>query len=377
MESSIKPLNFIKKYRIALVSVAAFAVALGCIISFAGNDASDVSGVSSEYVVSATVSSESAGTQSSLPESVAPEAELLCGTGIYIDNCFIGAVSDSAVAESALNTVLNERASELNIDPSAEISFNNSVDLVSGEYAADSFVTASDVARMLDNGVSNYLGESIPVKLSVRSVVTASEKVVLEYNTKTIYTDALANGKKSVLIKGYNGEGIETAEIISVDGVETGRNVVSLDVTTPAKDSVVRVGSRSSSHSVSSVAKFVKPYDGIITSYTGPRWGRIHKGIDIAGPGCHGDPVVAASSGVVVLAEWYSTYGNCVIIDHGNGIQTLYAHFSSITVSEGDVVSAGDVVGKIGDTGNTTGSHLHFEVRVDGECVNPLFFVKY
>lgn len=377
MDSSIKPLSLIKKYRIAIASAAAFAVALGCIISFAGNESSDTSADISDYDISATVSSEVSDYQASLADYASSEAERVCGTGIYIDNCFIGAVDESSVAESAFTDALNARAAELNIDPSAELSFTNNVSLVAGEYSSEAFVSASDITSMLDNGVSNYLGEAVPVNLSVRSVVTASETIVLEYDTKTIYTDALENGKKSVVTKGYNGEGVETTEIISIDGIETGRNVVSFDITTPAKNAVVRVGTRSGSHSAASVAKFVKPYDGTITSYAGPRWGRIHKGIDIAGPGCNGAPIVAACDGVVVRADSYGTYGKCVIIDHGNGVETLYAHLSSFSVSVGDVVSAGDKIGKIGSTGNTTGPHLHFEVHVDGECVNPLLFVEY
>lgn len=374
MDNSIKPLGLIKKYRIAVASAAAFAVALGCIISFAGNRSDNASADLSDRAVSATASSEA---QASLAEYASSEEALLCGTGIYIDNCFIGAVEESSVAESALAAALDARAGELNIDPSAELSFTNSVSLVAGEYSSEAFVSASDIASMLDNGVSNYLGESVPVDLSVRSVVTYSETVVLEYDTKTIYTDALADGKRSVLTKGYNGEGVETTEIISINGVETDRNLISLDITTPARNAVVRVGTRSGSLSAASVADFIKPYDGIITSYMGPRWGRTHSGIDIAGPGCKGSPALAACDGVVVRADTYGAYGKCVIIDHGNGVETLYAHLSSISVSVGDVVSAGDTVGKIGSTGNTTGPHLHFEVRIDGESVNPLLFVNY
>ena len=102
---------------------------------------------------------------------------------------------------------------------------------------------------------------------------------------------------------------------------------------------------------------------------------RVHLGVDIVT--AENAPVYAAADGVVVRADWYGGYGNCVIIDHGDGIQTLYAHFSKITVKEGDVVKVGDEVGKIGSTGNSTGPHLHFEVHVDGEIVNPLIFVDY
>ena len=87
--------------------------------------------------------------------------------------------------------------------------------------------------------------------------------------------------------------------------------------------------------------------------------------------------MVAAAGGVVIKADWYSGYGKCVIIDHGNGVLTYYAHFQTLKVSEGDVVEAGDVVGLIGSTGNSTGNHLHFEIRINGEAVDPLKYIDY
>ena len=142
-------------------------------------------------------------------------------------------------------------------------------------------------------------------------------------------------------------------------------------------DEVIKIGTQSNGITVATLGTFIKPYDGVVTSYIGPRWGRTHNGIDIAGDRCNGKPAYAACDGVVVRADWYGGYGNCVIIDHGNGVQTLYAHLSAISVQVGDVLSAGDEVGKIGSTGNSTGPHLHFEVHVDGEIVNPLIFVNY
>ncbi|MBQ8895512.1 MAG: peptidoglycan DD-metalloendopeptidase family protein [Clostridia bacterium] len=164
-----------------------------------------------------------------------------------------------------------------------------------------------------------------------------------------------------------------------MDGIVSERETLSVDVTVAPADEVVRVGTSSNGKEVASIGTFQKPYDGIITSYVGPRWGRTHNGIDIVADGrpCKGDPAYAAADGVVVRADWYGGYGNCVIIDHGDGIQTLYAHFSKLSVQVGDVVKAGDEVGKIGSTGNSTGPHLHFEVHVDGEIVNPLIFVDY
>lgn len=98
---------------------------------------------------------------------------------------------------------------------------------------------------------------------------------------------------------------------------------------------------------------------------------RYHSGLDVGGGA--GDAVWAAASGTVSLAGWNGDYGNCVIIDHGNGYQTLYAHLSSISVSAGSSVSSGQTVGAIGSTGLATGPHLHFEIR-SGGCLDPESF---
>ena len=97
---------------------------------------------------------------------------------------------------------------------------------------------------------------------------------------------------------------------------------------------------------------------------------KFHTGIDIgASTGC---AVIAAQAGRVIMATWYSGYGNCVMLDHGGGIVTLYGHLSKISCSNGDTVSAGQTIGLVGSTGNSTGPHLHFEVRKNGEYINPM-----
>lgn len=118
---------------------------------------------------------------------------------------------------------------------------------------------------------------------------------------------------------------------------------------------------------------FIWPLAGPITSYYGERWGRMHTGIDI--DGTTGDPIVASKAGVVTLASSYSGYGNAVVIDHGGGIATLYAHLSSFAVSSGQHVSQGQQVGAVGCTGSCTGDHLHFEVRLNGNPVDPLDYL--
>lgn len=121
-----------------------------------------------------------------------------------------------------------------------------------------------------------------------------------------------------------------------------------------------------------SASGFVWPVQGAITSAFGPRWGSFHPGLDIDGE--TGDPIAAARDGIVTGIACGTGYGICSIIDHGNGLTTLYAHMVRKTVASGPV-RKGDVIGYVGSTGFSTGSHLHFEVRVNGEPRNPRGFL--
>lgn len=123
------------------------------------------------------------------------------------------------------------------------------------------------------------------------------------------------------------------------------------------------------------------PAKGRLTSLFGERnspfrHGRIqiHQGIDIAVD--WRSPVQATANGVVTLAKWKGAYGNAVIIDHGNGLKTLYGHMTKISVSEGDKVCRGQEIGSVGSTGRSTGPHVHYEVLVDNKPKNPMPFVK-
>lgn len=118
---------------------------------------------------------------------------------------------------------------------------------------------------------------------------------------------------------------------------------------------------------------FAWPTDGLVYSLFGIRWGRMHKGIDIAGHS--GTPIIAPRNGNVSFAGWKGGYGYTIILEHPDNFETLYGHMKAIKVKVGDTVKLGDVIGLMGSTGKSTGPHLHFEVHKDGKARNPLFFL--
>jgi murein DD-endopeptidase MepM/ murein hydrolase activator NlpD len=122
-----------------------------------------------------------------------------------------------------------------------------------------------------------------------------------------------------------------------------------------------------------SASGFIWPVNGFVVSGFGMRWGRMHEGIDIAASS--GTPIWAAAAGTVIHAGWLGGYGNLVVVDHGNGLATAYAHASAILVSVGQHVGQGETIALVGTTGNSTGPHLHFEVRVNGVAVDPLLYL--
>jgi len=145
--------------------------------------------------------------------------------------------------------------------------------------------------------------------------------------------------------------------------------------------SVARVAAHQLARTLSSVP-VRKPVDGEIDLVSGfgvradPFTGSpaMHTGLDIHGE--TGEPVRATADGTVTAAGWSGGYGKSVDIDHGNGLSTRYAHLSSIDVQVGQSIKAGQIVGKVGSTGRSTGSHLHYETRVRGEAVDPQKFLR-
>ena len=150
----------------------------------------------------------------------------------------------------------------------------------------------------------------------------------------------------------------------------------------PTRVTTARVGAqrveeaftKASSAAVRIARGFLWPARGQLTSRFGWRRWRHHDGIDIAAP--YGSPIYAARPGRVVFAGWYFAYGRAVIVDHGDGLQTLYGHASQLLVRTGETVNQGELIARVGSSGRATGPHVHFEVRVNGKAVNPMNYMN-
>lgn len=193
----------------------------------------------------------------------------------------------------------------------------------------------------------------------------------IERETEYVKTDDLYMGQ-SKSIEGSNGVK-NVVKIVKYSLKEKTEEIVLEEVVQASTANIVYEGERNPY--VDGIAFLKKPTNSlIITSYFGSRWNSFHKGIDIAGN--VGDPVDVAINGEVVYAQFNDGgYGNLIIVEHDNNMKSYYAHLSKINVQVGDNVQKGDKIGEVGNTGNSTGPHLHFELRVNDEPVDPLKYI--
>ncbi|MBQ6569094.1 MAG: M23 family metallopeptidase [Clostridia bacterium] len=251
--------------------------------------------------------------------------------------------------------------------------------------------------------------------IGVKSVITSTYTRAIKHATKTVKDDTKYTTYKQLQTAGADGTEKITQQKIYIDGVLSETKIIKTEVLKEPKDEVYVVGTKvytppkptpsknngkknngsnnsgsknsgnknSGNSNVtpgsSSSKGFTWPVPGYrsISSPFGRRWGKLHKGIDISSRGINGASIVAAASGRVVASRYgyNGGYGNYILIDHGNGIQTRYAHCSKLLVSAGARVSKGQVIAKVGSTGHSTGPHLHFEVRVNGTPKNPMNYL--
>ena len=192
---------------------------------------------------------------------------------------------------------------------------------------------------------------------------------IAEKNIKELKKKESKNSKDLTIIEKYE---IELPELYTQEKAVAKlyeKKVVVVTTTYPNVNASGFSTSRSTTTAKKLGISFVKPTSGVLTSRFGARWGRTHTGIDIGAS--TGTSIKAAASGTVIFSGWKGTLGKLIVVSHGNGIQTYYAHCSSLLASSGQTVSAGQVIAKVGSTGRSTGPHLHFEIRLNGSAINP------
>lgn len=293
--------------------------------------------------------------------------------GLYVDGELLGVTDEADALENALNQILADYRRDY--DDETTTVFANDVNVKRGNYKQDSYLTADELVAMADGKLS--------IELSTDIIYTRETA----YETKVEYDESEYSSYEKVKTEGKNGEEIVTVRTTFVDGVQTDAVETGTKTIKKATDEVIIKGSKDGEAPLSSDESYSNgssgtfcwplPYTHSITSLFEWRWGRMHNGIDIADSGVYGQPIIAAASGTVTFSGGDgSGYGYHVIIDHGNGYETLYGHCCELAVSSGQHVSQGDVIGYVGSTGNSTGPHLHFEIRAGGDPQNPLGFVS-
>ncbi len=219
------------------------------------------------------------------------------------------------------------------------------------------------------------LGQQINVT-AIRPVVTVqvveevTQEETINYSTQIRNNEKLPKGESKIVQDGREGSKIVRYQVVKENGQVVERKVLNQKIVMEPVAKIIERGTKVIPSR--GTGRFSWPARGHISSGFGMRWGRLHKGIDIAGSG----PIRAVDNGRVISAGWDGEYGKSVLIDHGNGFQTRYAHLRSISVSVGDVVAKGKTIGIMGSTGDSTGVHLHFEVLKNGRVQNPVRFLR-
>lgn len=351
------------------------------------------------------------------------ELSLIRACGIYVDGVLQGAVYAYSQAENLLEEILEESREGR---PGVTASFFQEVELIEGLYpqqsvvvpdtmkknlvtkgAAKEFyqvkegdtlgsaaenagVTVADILRLnpgigfaLQEGQTLLIRDSEP-HLKVLVSGTIEYDVELPYTTQRVANASEYKGYERTVVNGENGVSRVTATATYLDGEELSCVITSSTVVKEPVNKVIAYGTKELKSKKYKGGPYATgqfmwpvPYTRYITQYF--ESASSHGALDIAAHNIRGQNIIAADGGEVVVASWrkgtsYATYGLYVEIDHGGGYRTLYAHCDELFVEVGDIVKQGDVIGTVGNTGKSTGPHLHFEIKVNGRRVNPLTF---
>jgi murein DD-endopeptidase MepM/ murein hydrolase activator NlpD len=206
--------------------------------------------------------------------------------------------------------------------------------------------------------------------LTIRTVEVANEVESIAFTTNYQNSDELYKGQSQVLVAGVLGSKSKQTQITKENGIVVESVELGSVVTAEPQPQTSLIGTKPLETFTGS-GQLISPLTHIeISSGFGSRGKRRHLGVDMRSP--KGSPIYAADGGVVTASSYQGSYGNLIVLNHGNGLETYYAHCESLIVSVGDIVAQGQQIGTVGISGNATGYHLHFEVRVNGAYQNPL-----
>ncbi len=332
--------------------------------------------------------------------------------GLYVDDKFVGAVQDADKLKEMLNNLL---VSAQNGDSSVQAAFLNKIQIITKDYETASIVSDDAMMVLLSgdygpvktytvvngdtvgsiaskNSISQqklaqanpglslqslHPGDEIRLEparkiLSVQTVQMVPEVTNIPYQKKVVKSNQLYLGTKFVKTKGTNGQKTATYEVTRVNGQETSCTKLTEGQNKAPVTEVTEVGTKAQSGTATGCFLWPTPTLTDITSGYGARWGTFHYGLDLSGPDAMGQPIYAADGGTVIFSAFDdSGYGNHVVIDHGNGFISIYGHASKLMVKSGQKVAQGQLIALVGSTGFSTGAHCHFEVRKDGNRIDP------
>ncbi len=294
----------------------------------------------------------------------------------YLNGEFVGYFSSEQQFDEVYNDLVTEKQS---IDPNVKVYLENEPSF------EQSYIRESVLS---EQNIYTNLRAKIKTEFTIYDVAVDG-KVEMTFNTQdeaNKYSEDLKQkvAKLKVEVKSEKVEQLgemttlERADNILNDIVDRNKPVYTPKTTITTKKAATTSTNATASANIANQASIqggiwptVSHY---ISSYYGWRWGTIHSGTDIAGKS--GDPIYAYKSGLVTFAGWGGDYGNLVKVDHGNGISTWYGHCSKLLVAAGTEVAQGQTIALMGTTGNSTGNHLHFEVRINGVHVNSLPYIQ-
>lgn len=357
-------------------------------------------------------------------------AEISYAYGLYIGNSFYGALESKDRVDAALEGLLDEYRE----GGDETVQFESQISYEPGLYLTESIVSEDSIIKLITSkksvaayytvvdgdspyGILDKLGMSeeelalLNPDFSMESSLFIGDKILINqeepflavsvtrketYDERTAFDTTYTEdpthyeGSSTIVQDGVKGTERVTADVSYINGIETRRKVLSRVTIEEPTPQIISMGTKPKPAGVTAAIPDNMPIGQFLWPVGGSDGGQIsemmygyggysgHSGIDISAP--YGTPIYAAESGTVILASWYYGYGNCVMIQHANGMVTVYGHASYLHVYVGQQVTMGEVIADVGSTGQSTGNHCHFEVRLNGQNgtrVNPINYLPW